>query len=150
MRPGFLVRLLLVFVPISLLSAGCAVGPPGGPSSSGSSSATACPSPPGSTITVTELDNGSPVCAGVGQQIEFYLHGTSDRPWSPIAAEGNPLSPTSSGKLSLAVGVTGAVFIAVATGTAEVTATRPTCPSSPGGPTCNSIVMFRVLVSVHS
>ena len=97
-------------------------------------------------------------------RIGFGAMGVGDKRWrswvltedearlyrSPITAEGNPLSRNGSGKLSLAVGVTGAVFSAVAPGTVEVTATRPTCASASNAPTCDSVALFRVTVSVHS
>ena len=159
MRPVLLVRVLLTLLLIPLLANGCAAGPAGdrpGSDPAQPPTSAACPAPTDSTgsmdstVTVTEVDNGRTVCAAVSQRIEFYLHGTADRLWSPITAEGNPLSPTGSGKLSLAIGVTGAVFTAVAPGAAEVTSTRPTCASAPSGATCDSVVLFRVSVSVHS
>jgi len=140
---------LLLIVLISLLGTGCGTGRPPVEPAPASGSAV-CGAPTGPVITVTELDNGRVVCAITGQRLEFYLHGSVDRPWSPLASEGNPLSPANNGKLSLAIGVTGAAFTAAAAGTGAVTSTRPTCASVTGGPSCDGVTQFRVTVSVHS
>lgn len=134
---------------MSLLVNGCGSRPAGSGLASATGSAVCVP-PTGPVITVTELDNHRTVCAGMGQRLEFYLHGTPDRPWSAITGEGNPLSRTNNGKLSLAVGVTGAIFTVVAPGTAAVTSTRPTCASASSGPSCDGVTEFRVTVSVHN
>jgi hypothetical protein len=142
-------RGLPVLVLIVLLGNGCGTGPAGSASAPASGSPD-CVAPTGPVITVTELENGRALCARTGQRLEFYLHGSVERPWSPITSEGNPLSRANSGRLSLALGVTGAVFTTVAPGAGTVTSTRPTCASVSNGPTCGAVTQFRVVVSVHS
>jgi hypothetical protein len=172
MRAVFLIRVLLGVGVVAALSAGCAgrqasSAPEGSapaasgvsgsaasdsatpPNSSGPVDASLCPTPAATTITVTETDNGRTVCAQVSQRIEIYLHGTVAEPWSAITAAGGGLRPTASGKLSLPVGVTGAVFTAVTRGPAEVVSTRPTCAGQPTGAGCTIFARFRVTVSVR-
>ena len=96
---------------------------------------------------MTEKDNGRTVCARVSQRVEVYLSGTVASPWSPITAAGTQLQPTASGKLSLKLGTTGAVFTAVAPGETVVVSTRPMCGAS--GSDCPTTVSFRVTVSVQ-
>jgi hypothetical protein len=166
MRFVQVIRVLLPVAAMVALSAGCAVRQAGGvpanslpanslpansvpvPSSSGPVDASACPPPAGTTVTVTEADNGRTVCARVSQRIEIYLHGTVAQPWSAITAAGDRLRPTASGKLSLPVGVTGAVFTALAPGPVEVVSSRPMCSAQPGQSGCTALAAFRVTVSV--
>jgi hypothetical protein len=162
MRAVFVFRVLLAVGVVAALSAGCAVrqassAPSGNaasnsatpPSSNGPVDASLCPTPAATTIAVTETDNGRTVCALVSQRIEIYLHGTVAEPWSALTAAGGGLRPTASGKLSLPVGVTGAVFTAVSRGPAEVVSTRPTCANQPTGSSCTTFARFRVTVSVR-
>jgi len=153
MRINGVIPVYLGMALVVAFSAGCAVQPGSSSvpaaSSSGPVDVTPCPPPAGSTITVTEADTGRTVCARVSQRIEIYLHGTVASPWSAITVVGDPLRPTASGKLSLPVGVTGAVFTAVAPGQAEVDSARPTCTSQPGEPACSAVAQFRVTVSVR-
>lgn len=158
MRRLATLRPLLVIVPILLLGNGCATVPATGqrpsdtptPSSSASRTPGDCATPAGVTITVTELDNGRTVCAAVTQRIEILLHGSTDRPWTAITANGDQLSPAGTGRMSLGIGVTGAAFTAVRPGEAEVTSTRRVCAPDPNGSACTAVVLFRVTVSVHS
>jgi hypothetical protein len=98
---------------------------------------------------VTEADSGRTRCVRVSQRIEIYLHGTVANLWSPITATGHQLQPTASGKLALPVGVTGAVFTAIAMGQADVISTRPMCRSQAAGSDCGTAASFRVTVTVR-
>jgi hypothetical protein len=155
MRSVCEIRVYLVVAVVIAFAAGCAVQPGSSPTgtvpaaSSSGPVASPCPPAAGSTITVSETDTGRTVCARVSQRIEIYLHGTVASPWSAITVVGDPLRPTASGKLSLPLGVTGAVFTAVAPGQAEVDSVRPTCTSQPGGAACSAIAQFRVTVAVR-
>jgi hypothetical protein len=150
-----LIRVFFAMAVVVTLAAGCAVRPGGDapnsarPSSDGQVDDSPCPAPSGSTVSVTDTDSGRTICARVSQRVEVYLHGTVAAPWSSIAATGGPLRPTASGKMSLRVGVTGAVFDAVAPGSAEVVSNRPMCTSEPGGSGCTGPVAFHVTVLVR-
>jgi hypothetical protein len=149
-----LIRVLLGMCVMLAFGAGCAARPAGkaptiaAPPTSSGGAASLCPPPAGATVTVAETDSGRTLCARVSQRIEVYLHGTATNPWSAITAAGDLLRPTANGKLSLAVGVTGAVFTAVGPGQVELVSTRPTCTGQHDGSECNGPAEFRVTLSV--
>jgi hypothetical protein len=157
MRRIFIGRLSATAAAVAALSAGCATGTASsvstpGPSASSGGQVEASPCQPPTettTITLTEADNGRTVCARISQRIEIYLHGTQANPWSPITAGGAQLRSAASGKLSLQVGVTGAVFTTVAAGQVDVVSSRPMCSPSSAGSGCSGTAEFRVTVSVR-
>src|SRR5690348_9469278 len=131
---------------------GAAAGPPlaGAPSSlpAGASSpppaSSPSPPPPGGAgachgggvprlrvITLTNADNGRSVCVRRGAAVLVYLRGTQASRWSVIHSSSGVLRPHANGHLLLALGVTGASFIAARPGTASITSTRPVCPTPP-------------------
>jgi hypothetical protein len=149
-----LVRVLLGIVVVLAFSSGCAARSKGpavavdAPPSSSAGDASLCPPSAGTTVTVAETDTGRTVCARVSQRIEVYLHGTPANPWSAISVADGPLRSATSGKLSLPIGVTGAVFIAVARGQVEIVSTRPMCTGQQRSNGCEGPVEFRVRVSI--
>ncbi|HEY3880773.1 MAG TPA: hypothetical protein VGM12_19450 [Trebonia sp.] len=107
----------------------------------------------GTSLTLTSADNGKTYCVGLGTGVLVYLKGTPDRRWTSIRASSSVLRPAASGHLALALGVTGASFLAARAGVAVISSTRPVCGSattSPGVLTCDAIQAFRVIVMISS
>lgn len=124
--------------------AGCAAAVPSAPAPAPSASSIS----PAPVVTVTEADAGRTVALRPGQRLEVYLHGAAQNLWSQPAAAGPALEPAASGKLSLPVGVTGAAFQAVRSGSARITATR-SCPDpSAGQVACQGVQSFDLTVTV--
>ncbi len=155
MRRTFTGGLPVVVLAVVALSGGCATGAGTGSAAgataagvSGRAQPSSCqPSSGSTTITVTEADNGRIVCARISQRIEVYLHGTLANPWSPVTATGAQLRPAPSGKLSLQVGVTGAVFSVVAAGQTDILSSRAMCNPPSSGSACPTKTTFRLTVS---
>jgi hypothetical protein len=106
-------------------------------------------------IILTGADNGRLVCLRRGTAVQVYLRGTRASRWSAIQASSGVLQPHANGHLMLALGVTGASFVAARPGTASITSTRPACPTPPpnsgsqsGTVECGTILGFRVTVRV--
>ena len=106
-------------------------------------------------ITLTNADNGRSVCVRRGAAVQVYLRGTQASRWSAIHASSGVLRPRANGHGLLALGVTGASFVAARPGTASITSTRPVCPTPPpnsgsqsGTVECGAILGFRVSVRV--
>jgi hypothetical protein len=160
-------------------SAGTPAGPPqagapsplpAGASSPPSASSPVPPPPPGTRhagtchggvaprlrmITLTNADNGRTVCVRRGAAVLVYLQGTPASRWSVIHVSSGVLRPHANGHGLLALGVTGASFVAARPGTASITSTRPACPTPPpssgsqsGTVECGAILGFRVSVRV--
>ena len=138
---------------------------PAGASSPPSASAPSPPPPPGAchgggapqrrVITLTNADNGRSVCVRRGTAVLVYLRGTHASRWSAIHASSGALRPHAHGHGLLALGVTGASFVAARPGTASITSTRQACPTPPansgsqsGTVECGAILGFRVVVRV--
>ena len=106
-------------------------------------------------ITLTNADNGRVVCVRRGTAVQVYLRGTRASRWSVIHASSGVLQPHAAGHLMLALGVTGASFVAARPGTASITSVRAACPTPPpnsgaqsGTEECGAILGFRVTVRV--
>jgi hypothetical protein len=143
---------------------------PAGASSPPRASSPAPPPPPGTpragtchgrpaprlrVITLINADNGRLVCVRRGTAVRVSLRGTQASRWSVIRASSGVLRPHANGRGLLALGVTGASFIAARPGTALITSTRLVCPTPPpnsgsqsGTLECGSILGFRVSVRV--
>jgi hypothetical protein len=112
------------------------------------------PAPRLGVITLTNADNGRLVCVRRGTAVQVYLRGTKASRWSVIHASSGALRPHANGHGLLALGVTGASFIAARPGTASITSTRPACPTPPNSGSqsgiveCGAILGFRVSVRV--
>lgn len=125
-------------------------------------SATACVWPAGRVsrthpLTLSDHDNGKSVCVRQGEGVFVFLHGSSIRWWSPIRSSSSALEPRANGQMMLALGVTGAYFVAAHRGTAALTSTRsicgprvrPTGPTTSGGLHCGGTAMvYKVTVVV--
>jgi hypothetical protein len=110
---------------------------------------------PARSVTITAADNYKTLCVTQGAKLAVFLKGTPDRKWAPIHASSSVLKPSANGELALAMGVTGASFLAAGPGTASITSARPVCArgvppgnGSPGTMGCDAILAFRVTVRV--
>ena len=131
-----------------------------GASGSGGGEAAACHSGSPSrarSLTLTATDNYKTFCVAKGAKISVFLKGTPARKWSPIHASSSVLKPAANGELALALGVTGASFLAAEPGTATITSARPVCGkgvppanSTPGAMGCDASLAFRAIVRVAS
>ena len=159
--------LTAVVIGAAAVIAGCGQQHPGpGAAAASSSSASA---PPGSVaatcrsairgkrLTITAADNNKSFCVTRGTNVAVFLKGTAARKWAPIHVSSAVLRPSANGELTLAIGVTGASFMAVHPGTAVLTSGRPACgPGVPPGDSatgtgtfsCDAIIAFRVTVTV--
>jgi hypothetical protein len=88
--------------------------------------------PPASSVTITDSDNGGVVCVTAGGRLTLHLSGTG---WKKPTSDGAILSPA---------GAT--TFKAVSEGKTTITSSRPACPS--GTVTCHAIQGFQVRVVV--
>lgn len=153
------------------LAAGCErhQGTPAGPPLGGASPASPLPGAPAAAtcdgnatsraalITITYADNGRTLCVRRGTAVQVFLKGTPTNRWSAIHASNAVLKPHANGRMTLALGVTGASFLAARPGTAAITSSRQVCgpkatpPSAaaqPGTPECGVILGFRATVKV--
>jgi hypothetical protein len=158
--------LTAVIIGAAAVLSGCGRHPVPGAAPAPSSSATASPgggaaaSRPGAhgtRLTVTTADNYKSFCVTRGTNVVVFLKGSAARKWAPIHASPRVLVPHANGELALAIGVTGASFLAVQPGTAIITSSRPACgPGVPPGDSatgtgtfsCDAIIAFRVAVTV--
>lgn len=120
----------------------------------------ACQGPapaPAASITITYADNGQTLCVRRGATVQVYLRGTAANRWSAIHTSGDALVPHANGRLMLAVGVTGASFLAAHPGTATISSFQQPCGpgATPGNQAaqsgtleCGVIIAFRVTVKV--
>lgn len=154
-----------------VLASGCGqqhVGVPAGPPLSPSASAPPAPGDPGdvtchrgsaaaATLTITYADNGQALCARRGTAVLVFLKGTPANQWSAIHASGDALVPHANGRMTLALGVTGASYLAARPGTATIRSFRQPCGpgATPGNATasggaleCGVIIAFHVTVKV--
>jgi hypothetical protein len=150
-------------------------GTPAGPPLGGSSASAPSPSPapqpgdPGTAscqgssatraalITVTYADNGQTLCVRRGTAVQVFLKGSPANRWSPIRASNGALESHANGHMMLALGVTGASFLAVRPGTVIISSWRQPCgpdqtPPNAAAPSgtleCGVIIAFRTIVKV--
>ena len=164
--------LAAVVLGVVVLATGCGTqhqGTPAGPPLSGSPSPAPQPGGPvaaschGSSatrvslITITYADNGQTLCVRRGTAVQVFLKGSPTAKWSAIRASSTALKPHASGRMMLALGVTGASFLAVRPGTVTLTSFRHPCgpeqtPPNAAGQSgtleCGVIVAFRTTVKV--
>jgi hypothetical protein len=126
---------------------GCAGHEPAGGSpapTEASPSDNACPV--GTDQTVTEADNGSTICLALGRMLTVRLGSDNPPAWSTPVVNGDALRPATLVPLPAAPAW---YFTAVVSGSAEVTSSRPNCPSAgPGEVGCHSMLAFRLTVNV--
>jgi hypothetical protein len=168
--------LAAVAIGVVALASGCGQrhqGTPGAPPAGGSPAApspspVAQPSDPAAAychgtsashtlVTITYADNGRKVCVRPGTQVQVYLKGTPMNRWSPIHASSTVLTPHANGRMMLALGVTGASYVATRPGDADLRSFRPACgpdqtPPNAGSQSgtleCGVIIAFHVTVQV--
>jgi hypothetical protein len=108
-------------------------------------------------LTITAADGGKSFCVARGTAVTVLLKGTAARKWAAIHVSSAVLAPHANGELMLALGVTGASFVAAQPGVAVITSGRPACgPGVPPGDSasgtgtlsCDAIIAFRVNVTV--
>jgi hypothetical protein len=158
-----------------VLASGCGqqhAGTPAGPPLSASTSAAPMPSPvpgdpgaascgsaapPVALITITYADNGRTLCVRHGTAVQVFLKGTPTNRWSAIHASNDVLTSHANGRLTLALGVTGASFLAAHPGTATIRSFQQPCGpnTTPGNGAaqsgvleCGVIIAFHVTVKV--
>src|SRR5258708_5421263 len=157
-----------------VLAAGCGqqhAGTPAGPplsSSSGAPMPSPVPgdagaascgraAPPIALITITYADNGRTLCVRRDTAVQVFLKGTPTNRWSAIHASNDVLTPHANGRLTLALGATGASFLAAPPGTATVRSFQQPCgpDTTPGNAAaqsgaleCGVIIAFHVTVKV--
>jgi hypothetical protein len=138
---------VVVSLVVAASLSGCAgTGPPARPGSASSPAAAPCIEV---AHALTETDNGQRFCVPVGARIAVFLRGTTDDPWGTITSGDAVLRSVVDGHLALAVGVTGAYFLATAEGDAEVRSTRPcnTPSTAPAG--CVAPQEYRIIVTIR-
>ena len=151
----------------AIISTGCGSSPATvadpGPATvpvSSSGPAHACgasPAPRARALTLTSSDSDRTYCVAPGSRILVYLKGTPAHRWAPIRVSSGVLRPAASGHLTLALGVTGASFVAAYSGGAVITSVQPLCDSTlpPGTGVqtsvrrCAGAQFFRVTVLVQ-
>ena len=108
-------------------------------------------------ITITYADNGQTLCVRRGTALQVFLKGTPANRWSAIHASGDALVPHANGRLMLALGVTGASFLAAHPGTATIRSFKQPCGpgTTPGNQAaqsgtleCGVIIAFHTTVKV--
>jgi hypothetical protein len=108
-------------------------------------------------ITITYADNGQTLCVRRGTALQVFLKGTPANRWSPIHASGDALVPHANGRMMLALGVTGASFLAAHLGTATIRSFKQPCgpDQTPGNQAtqsgtleCGVIIAFHTTVRV--
>ena len=108
-------------------------------------------------ITITYADNGQTLCVRRGTAVQVFLRGTPANRWSAIHASGDALVPHANGRLMLALGVTGASFLAAHPGTATIRSFKQPCGpgTTPGNQAaqsgtleCGVIIAFHATVKV--
>jgi hypothetical protein len=109
-------------------------------------------------ITITYADNGRTLCVRRGTAVQVFLRGTTTNRWSAIHASGDALVPHANGRLMLALGVTGASFLAAHPGTATIRSFQQPCGpgATPGNQAaqsgtleCGVIIAFHATVKVE-
>ena len=105
---------------------------------------------PRHTVMISVSDNGRSFCVKPGTGVLVILRGTPDRKWAPIHASSRAVVPRANGHLLLALGVTGAYFVAARAGTAVISSARPACAAAtPGTASCDTMLAFRATLVVR-
>jgi hypothetical protein len=123
-----------------------------GGATSGATESPRSPSPrsPSCTAHLVAGDsaNGTTVCVTRGGDLTVLLRAVSGSGWSTPEATGKALGPAQ--PMPTPAGFVGWSFPAAAAGTAEVSASRPVCPSAgPATVRCHSVVGYLLHVKVE-
>jgi hypothetical protein len=98
-------------------------------------------------VVAGESANGTTVCVIRGSDLTVLLHATAGSGWSTPEATGRALGPAR--PVPTPAGFVGWSFPAAAAGTAQITTSRPVCPSAgPGTVRCHSVVGYLLHVNV--
>ncbi|MFF4353362.1 hypothetical protein [Streptomyces sp. NPDC001530] len=133
-----------------LLAAGCGTQNGGDAGGSGTVSPSPTTSRKGCTEAKAQLsaaDTGHTFCLTTGDVLRISLDGTTSRPWAPVKVSGSGLEATNSG-IVLQAGDASSAFKAVSAGTAQLTSSRPLCPSDPARISCKGLQEWTVTVVV--
>lgn len=108
-------------------------------------------------MSLTNVDNHGSFCVLRGTGIFVFLHKSTPVAWTLIQSSSAAVERRPSGVMSLARGVTGGFFEAVAVGTANLTSIAPRCPVGPRpgkarvhSGRCPAPLRFKVTVHVLS
>ena len=115
----------------------------------GTAGATVPPGSPSCSAHVVADDsaNDSTVCVTLGSDFTVLLHTTTGSGWSTPEVTGDALGPAR--PVPTPAGSVGWSFVAVAAGTAQVSTSRPVCPSAGSGAAqCHSVVGYLLHVKV--
>ena len=155
-------RAALMIICVTALATACGQQQAGSaPGGQGTPSVPSSVSPGGRTpvLTLSAVDTGRSYRVRPGTGVLIYLKGTPANMWTRPRSDSPALAPRANGHLMLALGVTGAYFVAVHPGTATITATRHLCASQAPSPaallaspsmSCGAIESFQVSVTVTS
>jgi hypothetical protein len=144
-------RLALLFAfALAALTAACAARTSTFDGSVPIRAASTLPSAPACTEHVVAGDsaNGSTVCVVRGSDVTVLLQAATGRGWSTPHATGDALGQPR--PVPTPAGFVGWSFQAVAAGTADVTASRPVCPSPASGALrCHGVLVYLLHVIVE-
>jgi hypothetical protein len=102
----------------------------------------------GSHLVVDESASGSTVCVVRGSELIVMLHAGTGGDWSTPRVAGSALGPGAG--IPTPNRSVGWSFQAVAAGTAQISSSRPACPTAgAGGAQCRSLVAFELRVEVR-
>jgi hypothetical protein len=90
---------------------------------------------PGVTTSLQLTDAGKTLCVKVGERFSVYLNAPpAEAPWAHIdSSRSGVLVPRPNNQVTLARGVTSAIFEAHKAGVTELSSTRPPCADPHGG-----------------
>jgi hypothetical protein len=97
----------------------------------------------GTHVVAGDADNGSTVCVVAGSDVSILLSATGASSWSTPAVTGHVLGPAM--PLPTPYGRVGWQFRTIAAGRAEISTTRPGCPSAADCPA----VAYHLYVTVR-
>jgi hypothetical protein len=100
-------------------------------------------------VTLTEADNGRPVCVATGTTVEIYLHAQAGQQWSKPVPDKPILQPTETGKGMLQRGVSAGFYLAAQPGQTVVSAQLVPCTGPKPGPACDVVEHYQVTVTVR-
>jgi hypothetical protein len=104
-----------------------------------------CPS----NLTVTPADNARALCVAAGGTVTIIAPPDQAQGWTPFDTSGTALTPATATPAATGSDTVLAAFRASAPGTSAVSSSHRNCPSpSPGQLACNSIALWRVMITV--
>jgi hypothetical protein len=101
----------------------------------------------GTHVVADDSDNGSSVCVVAGSDVSILLKTVAGSTWSAPTVTGRVLGPAM--PLPTPFGRVGWQFRAIAAGQAEISTTRPSCPSPATPASACHDVFYRLHVTVR-